>query len=180
MKDNPLIQLLISTIQDGLNARSIVASVQQSYQPTQQGAPSTPTVTIVKITDKRYGWTKRVATFDINSDLTTHTETQVIETGFQVNAYAIQDPANTTQLTASDYLKSVAMILQNSAVIASLFAQTVGILRIDAIRNVKWTDDRVRYEDNPSFDFMVSHEDVDTTVINSAGNVGNANITVIS
>ncbi len=180
MRDNPLIQLLISTIQDGLDARSITASVQQSYQPTQQGAPSTPTITIVKIADNRYGWTKRNGVFDKNTDIMHHVENQLIETGFQVNAYAIQDPSNTTQLTASDYLKSVAIILQNSGTISNLITQGVGILRIQAMRDVKWTDDFVRYEDNPSFDFTVSHEDIDSTVINSAGNIGNANITNFS
>ena len=55
MKDVTLIKLLIKIINTGLAAQGIDVTVKQTFQPTQQGAPSGPSVFVHKLFDRRIG-----------------------------------------------------------------------------------------------------------------------------
>ena len=54
MRDNELIQLFVPIIDTGLIDRGFVGvETIASYQPTQQGAPSAPTVFFYKLGEER-------------------------------------------------------------------------------------------------------------------------------
>lgn len=163
MNENVLIANLLTVLHAGFASRSITVGIKQNYQPTQQGAPSAPTVFLHKINDNQYGYPGRKDAWNTGLAVMQHTENQWIETTFQVNATAIQDPANTTQLTSGDYVKTAARILGSDAAVTSLAALGIGILRIQKIRNTQFVDEKAQNEASPSFDFTVSYQDVETT-----------------
>lgn len=181
MLDNQLITLIISTIIAQEAAAGISGTpIKQAFQPTQQGVNTLPTAYLYKIGDAPIGSPSRLDGFgDMNltteagSNILTesgdilvagnawvHTEAQWYETTFQISALATQDPANQTQYTASDILNLIRYILQSSATIAALQAQRVGILRVMQVRNTPFVDDRQRHEYEPSFDFIVTHQQI--------------------
>lgn len=165
MLDNQLIALIIGIIRTGLTARSLTANVRQYNQPRQQGTPTENTVLLMKMNNRRYGYLGRTDEYDEDASEMVHTETQWLETPFQVGALAIQDPANVNSLTASDLVNIVASILQSDATLAQLQSQGVGMLRIIDIRNPYFSDDKERFEASPSFDFSVTHEQVDISQV---------------
>lgn len=132
--------------------------VAQSYQPTQQGVARKPTAFIEKIGDIWIGQPLREDYFDDDEDEEVHRETQQMITRFQLSALATQDPASTTQLTASDIVNYIAMILKNSQTIAEIEELGCGITLDKDTRNPKFLDDRGRFEASPSLDFGISHK----------------------
>lgn len=163
MNENVLIANLITVIKAGLAARSISVGIKQSYQPQQQGAPSAPTIFLHKIADNEYGFPQRKDAWNDTTNTMEHTENQWIETTFQVNATATQNPSNTTQLTAGDYVKAVGRILGSDVAVTALQALGIGILRIQKIKNTFFTDEKAQYEASPSLDFTVSYLYSETT-----------------
>lgn len=164
MRDYLLYKETIAAIKAGLtdNGHAAVA-VKQSYQPTQQGAPTGPVVTINKIPgDVRYGSPKKEDRWDPDANggqgAMIHTESQWYESTFQVNAIVTQDPTDDEPLTSSDLLNIVAYTLQSDVTIARLRAAGIGLLRVRDIRNPVFTDDRDRNTHSPSFDFTLTHE----------------------
>lgn len=85
-------------------------------------------------------------------------EIQQYLTRFQLSALSTQDPANATQLTASDILNYAAYAMQSETTVASLESVGVGIMRIEDIQNPYFSDDRQRYEASPSLDFTLSYK----------------------
>jgi hypothetical protein len=161
MLDNQLISLIKSTLQTGLTAigqGSIV--VKQAYQPTQQGTNISPTLYLSKIMDMRFGAVERTHEWDADNLIEVYTETQRYITTFQVNALATQNPSNTASLTASDIVNYAAAVLESLGTIQLLRAQGVGIFKIGQIRNPYFKDERDRFEASPSFDFVLSHNQV--------------------
>ncbi len=165
-KDNELFAALVTIMNAGLVARGRSGiGVRQSYQPTQQGTPRAPTIFLHKIGDRRYGYLKRVSAYN-NQPLDPkiiHIETQFMETRFQVNALAIQDPAVLNSLTASDIVNIASSIMQSDATRAALKALGIGILRVTELQNPYFIDDKERYEASPSFDFILTHEHADVS-----------------
>lgn len=171
MNDNPLIGNLITVIQTGLTVQGLSVGIQQAYQPQEEGSPSAPVILLHKIGDKRYGWPKRSDVFNSDTGIMTHTELELMETTYQCDALAIQNPSNVTQLTAADYLKSVAMVLQSDACVTSLEMLGIGILRIQQIKQTYFQDDKGRFEASPMFEFTVTHTNTLSQVINSTSTV---------
>ena len=164
MKDNDLIKLIIATI-NGVKAGYGIGAVKvkQSYQPTQQGANSDPTAYLFKIGDKRYGFNKRHDVWVPATATMEHQEIQIYETTFQVNALAIQDPANVNSLTASDIVNTIAAIIHSDYALNEFRKKGVGILRVTDVRNPYFIDDKNRHEASPSFDFVLTHKQTFTT-----------------
>jgi hypothetical protein len=160
MNDNDIFALVIGIIRDALMAQSISANVRQSNQPRQQGTPTQNTVLIQKIYNKRYGFLSRSDVWDDVNEVIVHTEKQWIEATYQISTLAIQDPNDSTLLTASGLANLVAQIMQTDSTLAALRAQNVGIYRVIDIRNPFFTDDKERFEASPSFDFTVTYEQV--------------------
>lgn len=164
MLDNVLIALIRTVIVAGLAVRGLSAiTVKQANQPTQVGVNTGSTIYLSKISDHRYGFLKRDDVWNDMTHVMDHTETQQYETVFQVNALAIQNPADTASLTASDIVNITAEILQSDVALATFRASDVGIERITDIRNPAFSDDTDRFEYSPSFDFTLTHKQVRIT-----------------
>jgi hypothetical protein len=172
MLDNQLLQLFLPIIKQGLIDRSATypalanVKVKKSYQPTQTGTPSGPTVFVHKLFDFADGFTKRSDQYVAIDDKQIHTELQRYETHYQVDALVTQDPRDLNSLTASDVVNFVRQILQSSATIETLVQNEVGIYRIGEIRNPYFSDDRDQFEASPSFDFVLTHNQVYSNEVN--------------
>jgi hypothetical protein len=156
MTDNQLFALIIATLQAGLTTQAITVGIQQDYQPRLQGAPLAPTLFLTKLGDHRYGTAHKKAV-NTSPGQGTVTETQQVETTFQVGALAIQDPADTTGFTASDYANVAAQILASDVSVAAFVSAGAQILRITEVRNPQFKDERDQFEASPSFDFVLKH-----------------------
>lgn len=160
MKDNELIIAVRTVTLARLAAPSYglgTLELKQSFQPTQQGVSSVACLFMHKITDRRYGspqrkeqWNEVLLQFD-------YVESELIETTFQCNALAPQDPANNTELTPADYVKAFARALQSDPVLIALQAQGVGVLRITEIRSGYTSNDKEQFQQEPSFDVTFTH-----------------------
>lgn len=159
MTDNELIRLFLPIIKAGLVDDGFTnVTVVQSYQPTQQGANSGPTIYFYKLGDHRYGWRRATDEWDEENSRMVHTEIQFYETSFQVSSLVTQRPQVPLSYTASDLVNEVAAILQSDKTIVTLNNSDVGILRVTEVRNPYFTDDRDQYEASPSFDFVLTHK----------------------
>ena len=161
MLDNQIIALVISILNAGSTAAGVPGLlVKQSYQPTQQGANSAPTVYLNPLFDEVIGsplredqWNEMTSTMD-------HVESQQMGTHFQLTALATQNPADVNSLTAKDILNKCRYILQSDVGIQSFQNANTGIQRITAVRNTPFQDDRQRWEYQPSFDFIITHKQI--------------------
>lgn len=166
MQDNQLIILIISLINGFLTQQGVSATVQQTFQPTKQGVITTPAVFLYKVSDHRHGWVRRDdSAYDSGSGDFIHSETQFYESTFQISTLSIQDPTNTTQMTASDLANLISMGLQSSYVVWHLQQNGVGIERITDVRNPYFQDDMQRNEASPSFDFVLTYTRVITSAV---------------
>jgi hypothetical protein len=164
MLDNLLIQNIFAVLQTGLTAQGYTAlQLAQSFQPTNQGVNTAPTLFLFKLSDHRYGFLERTDVWNPDTETMVHTETQLYETMFQISTLATQDPTNTSLPTASDYANIAAGIMNSDAARLALNAQGINIYRITDVRNPYFMDDRDRFEASPSFDFTVQHQQVITS-----------------
>lgn len=156
--DKELIIAVKEALEIGLTAREVDAGVKQSYQPTQQGVPTGPTIFIHLLQSKRFGWLTRTNKWDHDEEKIVHEERQWYESTFQVDALSIQDPADLTGPTAADLVSIAASIMQSDATRAFLRTKAIGIYRVTDERNPYYIDDKDRFEASPSFDFTLTHE----------------------
>lgn len=175
MTENELVANLFGVLKAGFATREISVGMQQNYQPRTEGAPSGPCIFFHKITDNEYGFPGRSNAYSVETQTMVHTETQIIETTFQVNAQSPVDPYNTTQLLPGDYVKIAARIFGSDAARVALLAFGIGIYRIRKITNTFFRDERAENEASPSFDFTVTYPSTETTVVGST-NVLTGNI----
>lgn len=167
MRDKQLNALIMAQLKPAMVATSGLADVllTRNYQQTQQGATTGPTVYFVKISDKRYGQTKRKDTYNTTPADFTHTERQAYETTYQFSAWVPQTPSDVNVLTESDILNAVSGIMQSDTILQAFRAAGVGIQRITEVRNPYVVDDRNRFEAVPSFDIVFTHSrDVVSTI----------------
>lgn len=158
MLDNQLIQVFLPIIQNGLIADGYTGvDVIAANQPTQQGVPLSPTVTFFKVADHRYGFLGRFNNWNPSNLTMEHTEEQMYETTFQVNALVLQNPTTPNQYTASDLVNEVSAIMQSDNTLDILYNNGIGILRITAVSNGYFKDDMDNFEASPSFDFTLTH-----------------------
>lgn len=147
----------------GLVANGSAAAVIQFDQPTAQGRPSGPAVLFQKLSDRRYGWTKREDVPDEDDpDLMVHRETQYYESTYQFEAVGPSAQPGVTLPTAtpSDLVNLAAGIAQSDAFIATLRAAGLAVLRVTQVRNPFMQNDRDQFEAVPSFDLVVTHEQI--------------------
>jgi hypothetical protein len=161
--DNDIIQIFLPIINDALIADGFPeVKVKQANQPTQQGVNTAPTVYFFKVANKRYGWLGRNDIWDINAvpPQMIHTESQYIESTWQLTALVLQNPTTPNQYTASDLINEVASIMQSDNTRAILNNSGIGILRVSDIRNPYFVDDRDNFEASPSFDFVLTYQNI--------------------
>ena len=162
--DNNIIQVFRPLIINGLSNFGITADLKQNFQPTKQGANILATVYFFKIGDKRVGSVNRDSYWDVDLEKMFYTEEQVYETTFQINALVKQSPS-VIGLTASDVVNYVSSILQSRNTIDVLAGSSLSIYRISDIRNPYFLADDNNYEANPSFDFILQHNQTITSEV---------------
>jgi len=165
MNDLTLFAAVRTVLLAGLtDAGQSTVPVIQFDQSTLQGRPNGPAVLFQKIGDKRYGWAKRTDVPDPDdATLMIHTETQFYESTLQIEALgppATSDGAALPSSTASDLVNLAAGILQGDKAIAALRVLGLAVLRVTQVRNPFMKNDRDQYEAVPSFDLVVTHEQV--------------------
>ena len=166
MLDNQLIKIFLPIINNGLIGEGLVnVAVRQAYQPTSQGMKTGQSVYFFKVGDRRRGTVRVTEKFDALNSVMIREETTSYESTFQVNAYSIQDPSDTNQLTASDLVNLVSEILQREDTVQTLTSNSIGIIRIDEIRNPYFVNERNGFEASPNFDFILSHNQIRVTEI---------------
>jgi hypothetical protein len=161
-----LFELLRSVLVAGLASRSVVATVQQAYQPEQQGAPEGPAILLSLIDSEPVGMPKRSdrPNPDVEGEML-HTETQWMLTRFQIGAIATQKPTEPNRRTAGDHVNLARQIVQSSAGMALLNAAGVRILQPRNARNPQFLNEKARFQASPSFDLVLTHELTETTSI---------------
>lgn len=172
MNDNALINLLATQLEAASASAGWNYVVIQKDQPTQEGAPTAPTIFFEKLFDVGYGFP--MVTYPSYSAVTntfTQQEDQWTETHFQVSALVIQDPANLSLPTASDVVNYMKQYINGRACLAQLKASGVGILRVVDIRNPYFKDDREVYEANPNFDVILQHKRTITATVGASNQV---------
>ena len=162
MTDNQVWQILIGYMAAEMTARGLPATVQQAYQPTQQGTPAGPTVAISTIDSKRYGFPEDSSKYDPDLNEITRRTGYWLEKSYQVNALAIQDPKTPDDPTAFDYIDAAADILQTTEARDFFRQYGIGILRVQPLRVQYFVDDRDRHEQVPSFDFTLTYRQTKT------------------
>lgn len=165
MNDLTLFAAVRTVLLAGLadNGQSAVPVVQ--FNPgTLQGRPSGPALLFQKIGDRRYGWTKRedVPDPDVPTQMI-HREVQDYESTLQFEALGpppASDGAALPTSTASDLVNLAAAILQGDKAIQALRVLGLAVLRVTDVRNPFMQNDRDQFEAVPSFDLVVTHEQI--------------------
>ncbi len=161
MNDNQVIIILIALIEAGLTAQGVTGvTVQQGYQPTQQGIPEDDAIIIHKVTNHRYGHPGQIDTYNAENDNFDHQDIFWRDVKYQVNARAQQDPSDMNAMTASDLVDLAADILQLPSTIQSLLSSGIGIDRITDANPSYELNEKDRFEQVPSFDFALTYRKV--------------------
>lgn len=164
MRDNEIFIMLRSLILDMLPDYGITDfGVKQNYQPTQQGRPNQTTLFITKPADKRYGSRRVDVRYDEDQQAIVQTQVQVIESTFRFAVLVSErDPANDTELTASDVLKAVAALIQSPDFMEAILEHEAQVLRVQEMPATPWSNDRDRFEFEPALDVVITHKNTHT------------------
>jgi hypothetical protein len=167
MLDNDLINLVATQLEAASAAAGWNYIVLQKDQPTQQGIPTAPTVFFEKLFDNNHGWPMDSNAYQSGPNNFLETETQMVNTTFQISALVIQDPTNLALPTASDVANYMQQYMSARWTIAAFNLQQVGVLKVTSVRNPAFEDDKHRFEYNPNFDFVVTHSRSVSNTVNS-------------
>ena len=110
------------------------------------------------VSDTPRGWQGRARQVNPQTMQLETVEAQYIQTQFQVNVFTPDDPTNTTSDTAKDLCNTVRMIVQSLRFIEAMSSIGVGVQIPSSVRAPFFVNDLDQYEQNPSFDFMVSRK----------------------
>lgn len=161
-------QLLKSTIEAGIAAWPGAALpdgiiIQQAFQPRQEGVPSGPAIFLHhKGPATPRGYPKFENYTDPDTQVFMRSETQRMESTYQIGALVPQSPDTPDQLTEVDVLNIVRRILQGTGTLAILNPQNVGVFRVSTVDSNYFSDDKSQNENNPIFDIVLTHSDVVT------------------
>lgn len=168
MNDNALIAAFGTQLETSITSAGWNYVVVQKDQPTQEGAPSGPTVFLEKLFDHDYGFPSVSNAYDSVNNIYTQTEKQIVETTFQISALVPQNPNDLSIPTAADVVKQVKLWIQSRVSIAALYDLNIAMLRVTDIRTNWFDDDSEQFENHPNFDIIVQHEDSITMVVPAA------------
>lgn len=158
MTDNELAALLRAQLLAGLTRQGYPdIIVQPNNQPTTQGRPSDATVMYQPIQDYRYGWQGRKMSYNAGNDVFNTTESQIIESGFQIFALVPYKEVNPYTFTAKDLVNLCAMICNSERFMNDMRAGGAGLQRVTQIRSPFFVNDQGNFEASPSFDVIMSH-----------------------
>lgn len=162
MTNNEIIAVIIATLRTGMSDVSGL-TVQQSYQPTDQGVPEGPTLFLHIINDVPYGFPAEKSTYnEADGDFDT-VESDVSVISFQVSAQYPDDVGNVSALTAVDLCNKARRLMQVRSTLASLRSSGLKITRISQVRITHIENDKGYFEEMPSFDFDLFYDTVVAT-----------------
>lgn len=163
---NQIVQFFRPVIEQGLITRGVTnVEVCARPQVIQQGVNSGPVVYFSHLFDEPYGFLKRSSRYDSDTSIEVHIELQIYLSTFQINALAPTDPTNLSAITTADLVRIVKSILESDSARVALAVNGLGIFRINTIQNPYFQNDRDEFEAAPSFDFVLSHQDVSFSAI---------------
>ena len=104
------------------------------------------------------GWQGRTTRVNPGTLQVETIETQYMQTQFQVNVFCPDKPSDTTSDTAQDLCSLARMLVQSTRFVEAMSAVGVGVQMPSSIRAPFFVNDLDQYEQNPSFDFVVSRK----------------------
>lgn len=159
---------LIATLRDGLDAQGLddtKMKIKQAFQPRKQGVNSDDTVYLFKITSKRIGHQGKGYEYNAGNGNFDSVENYWLEAYFQLTAQVERDIEDSSSLTAYDIADLCAAILQTSGARAKLLDAGIGILRIGEVRNPYSIDDRDQFDQDSSFDFVLTYNQTIASIV---------------
>lgn len=162
MKENELKALMRATLIAGLASSGYAGiKVKQSYQPTTQGREQAPTLYYWQLSGPtKVGKAWHLQEYDVTTDSVITTQVQNVLTTFQLQATAPVSVTDTSLPTPGDIALAAAQVVESWPFIAELQANGAGICNTTAIRPMQIQNDQDEFEDVPSFDFTVAHQDI--------------------
>lgn len=157
MIESDIWRAIITTLSEGLAAQGLPLPVKQSYQPLKQGVDTLDTVYLHKISARRVGSQGRAHEYNSGNDNFDVTENYWVEGTYQLNAEINRDIDNSNSRTAYDVVELCSAILQGETARMRLLGFGVGILRISDIRNPYSVDDSDQFNQDSSFDFVLTY-----------------------
>lgn len=131
---------------------------QLSFQPTQEGRPSTPTVFFAAIGNYRYGWMSRESKWDSAAGSMRLHETQAMETTVQFSAY-LGNSTDPNAATPSDALSAVCGVMQGEEFIEKARIFGIQVLRVTDQKIIPFQNESNQWERMPTFDIVIKHTD---------------------
>lgn len=132
--------------------------VIQEAQPTQQGTPTVPTITFIKVPgDRPRGWP--MSKLELVSGKTVQRTTQLYETSINISCLKWQDPALPTAqvVTASDIVNRIMLAFTMPSTIYRFNQLGVSLLRVDEVSNEPFENDQHQFEFHPTCVITITH-----------------------
>lgn len=159
MTDNELKVLLVATLEPLLVAQGFpLLRVTAEYQSTTQGRIPDPAIYYALGDATPVGAQGRSYKYDNVTDTGATIEHQWYRSTFTIAGLSEDDPTDLTRPTAADLTSLCLMLVKSQAFVTALATVQVGLETPAAIRNPKFLNDQGQFEDNPSFDFTVTHQ----------------------
>lgn len=131
------------------------------YQPTQQGIPKAKAIYMFVTTPKRrYGFRSVTHTPRVPPETgVSRREVQNMETTFQ---FSVTQPLDISVdgPTHGDTLNLVASVIQSPDFVSEIIKNGASVLRITQVRMANVINDYDQWEENPTFDLTLKHQDV--------------------
>lgn len=159
MMDSAVQTTIRTVLLDGLTLYGYPSIlVLQSFQPTKQGVPTTPVVYFTKIMTHRHGWQGRSYQYNETNANYDKTESYCLEATYQINAVIKQDLTDGSSVSSYDIVDLCAGILQSEETLDAFKAAEIGIERIQDIRTPRYLNDEDEFDEEPSFDFVLTYQ----------------------
>ncbi len=160
---------LIAMMRTGMDNNDLSGvKIKQSFQPVKQGVEIQDTVYLFKITSKRVGHQGKSYVYNSTNDNFDSTENYWLEATFQLTAKVKRDITDSSSITAYDVADKCAAILQSDFARNKLLESIVGILRIRDIRNPYSLDDTEQFDQDTSFDFILTYNNTISSTVPKA------------
>ncbi len=131
---------------------------QLSFQPTQEGRPTAPTVFFAAIGSRRYGWMERRNLWDSDAGVMRLHENQPMETTVQFSAY-LGNSTDPNAATPGDALTAICGVLQGEEFMGKALAAGVQVLRVTDQKVLPFQNENNQWERMPTFDIVIKHVD---------------------
>lgn len=165
MIESDVWQVIINTLRAGLDTQGFNGiQIRQSYQPIKTGVSNNPTVYLFKVTSRRVSWQSSKYKYNAGNDNFDCYGDYWIEATYQLTAQAERDINDINSLTSYDIADRCAAVLQTNESLNNFLDAGIGIQAITDVRNPFSVDDRDQFDQDASFDFVLSYnQEIATT-----------------